>query len=74
VDYDPSRASKVPNTLFEAYKNGYLVVDAYAGYLQVAAASGLKLVGCHDHARRKFKDACDSFSVKARQSKGGIAN
>ena len=74
VDYDPSRAAKVPNALLEAYKDGYLVVDAYAGYFQVAAANGLKLVGCHDHARRKFKDAYDSLSVKARQSKGGIAN
>jgi transposase len=73
VDYDPSRAAKVPNALFADFKNGYLVADAYAGYAQIAAANNLKLVGCHDHARRKFKDAYDSLSVKARQTKGGIA-
>jgi hypothetical protein len=73
VDYDSSRAAKVPNTLFADFKDGYLVVDAYAGYVQIAATNNLKIVGCHDHARRKFKDAYDSLSVKARQRKGGIA-
>ncbi|MFT5712928.1 MAG: transposase [Glaciecola sp.] len=57
MTYDPSCAAKAPNVLLEAYKNGYLVVDAYTGYLHVAATNVLALVVCYDHARRKFKDA-----------------
>jgi hypothetical protein len=57
MTYDPSCAAKAPNVLLEAYKNGYLVVDAYTGYLHVAATNVLTLVVCYDHARRKFKDA-----------------
>lgn len=73
VNYDPSRSAAVPNALLGDFKDGYLVVDAYAGYRQVAHDNRLAIVGCHDHARRKFKEAYDSLSVKARQSKGGIA-
>ena len=73
VDYDPSRAAKVPKKLFQDFKNGYLVSDAYAGYKQVARDNNLTLVGCHDHARRKFKEAYDSLSPAARKTKGGIA-
>ena len=73
VDYDSSRSGDVPRRLLEPFKNGYLVVDAYAGYKQVAKDNHLCIVGCHDHARRKFKEAYDSLSVKSRQTRGGIA-
>jgi len=73
VDYDASRAAEVPHGLLSAFKNGYLVVDAYAGYAKVANENKLTIVGCHDHARRKFKEAYDSLSVKQRQTQGGIA-
>ena len=74
ISYDSSRAAKVPNELFKDFKNGYLVVDAYAGYKQIANENNLALVGCHDHARRKFKEAYDSLSPAARKTKGGIAS
>lgn len=72
VNYDPSRSAAVPNTLFRDFKKGYLVVDAYAGYRQVARNNDLKIVGCHDHARRKFTEAYESLPTKARL-KGGVA-
>ena len=73
VDYDASRSSSVPCALLEPFKHGYLVVDAYAGYGKIARDNELSVVGCHDHARRRFKEAYDSLPVKLRQSKGGIA-
>ena len=50
VDYNPSRAAQVPKDLLKDYRAGYLVVDAYAGYNQVAKDNNLTIVGCHDHA------------------------
>ena len=73
VNYDPSRSAAVPKALLSDFKDGYLVVDACPSYGQVARDNRLTIVGCHDHARRKFKEAYDSLSIKARQSKGGIA-
>ncbi len=73
IDYDSSRSAQVPDELLGPFKNGYLVVDAYSGYKPVAKSRNLKIAGCNDHARRKFKDAYESLDKKARQTKGGIA-
>jgi transposase len=55
-DYDPSRGKEVPLRLFEGY-SGYLQADGYASYEAVCQAQGITLLGCWDHARRKFKEA-----------------
>ncbi len=67
IDYHPSRAGTVADTLLADYRNGYLITDAYAGYYPIAKANQITLVGCHDHARRTFKEAYDSLSFKARR-------
>ncbi len=59
VDYSPSRSGQVAGTLLEQFK-GYLICDAYSGYLPVAQDNGLRLVYCNDHARRQFVDIVKS--------------
>lgn len=73
VDYNPSRSGDVPLALMNGFHNGYLCVDAYAGYNRLVKDNKLKVVACHDHARRKFVEAYDSLSSKQRQTQGGIA-
>ena len=72
IDYNPSRASTVPESLFSDFKNGYLVVDACPSYHAIAKKNDLTLVGCHDHARRKFKEAYEGLTRQQKQ-KGGVA-
>ncbi len=73
IDYHPSRASEVPAELLKDYHRGYLVVDACPSYHLVAKENKLTIVGCHDHARRKFTDAYESMTTKQKQTRGGIA-
>ena len=54
--YDPSRGKEVPERLLDGY-SGYLQADGYAAYEAVCATRSIILLGCWDHARRKFKDA-----------------
>ena len=72
IDYNTSRGGEVPSALLKNFRNGYLLVDAYAGYRAVAKDNKLIIVGCNDHSRRKFKEAFDGLPFKARQQ-GGIA-
>src|SRR5690625_7777420 len=44
---------------------GYLHVDGYAGYNGI---SGVTLVGCWAHARRKFTDALKALPASAKTS------
>jgi hypothetical protein len=66
-DYNPSRGKEVPLRLFEGY-SGYLQADGYASYEAVCEAEGITLLGCWDHARRKFKDAQDAQPRKKKDS------
>jgi len=59
VDYSPSRSGQVAGTLLEQFK-GYLICDAYSGYLPAAKEHGLRLVYCNGHARRRFVDIVKS--------------
>lgn len=52
-DYQQTRASKHPRQFLSEFE-GYLHVDGYAGYNGI---SGVTLVGCWAHARRKFDEA-----------------
>jgi len=52
-DYQTTRASKHPNSFLAGFK-GYLQTDGYSGYGKL---TGVTLVGCWAHARRKFTEA-----------------
>jgi hypothetical protein len=52
-DYQTTRAGKHPSRFLTGFK-GYLHVDGYAGYNELA---NVTLVGCWAHARRKFDEA-----------------
>ena len=55
-NYDPSRATAVPDQLLTGYR-GVLMSDGYQPYRTVAAEHGLVHLCCWAHARRKFKEA-----------------
>lgn len=52
-DYRPTRGGEHPRNFLAGF-SGYLHVDGYSGYHKV---SGVTLVGCWAHARRKFDEA-----------------
>jgi transposase len=52
-DYRPTRGGEHPRNFLAGF-SGYLHVDGYPGYHKV---SGVTLVGCWAHARRKFDEA-----------------
>jgi transposase len=60
-DYQPTRASEHPQRFLASF-SGYLHVDGYASYNKV---SGVTLVGCWAHARRKFTDALKALPASA---------
>jgi len=51
--YHPSRAGQVPLQFLNDYK-GFVQTDGYNGYEALGRQSGITLVGCWYHARRKF--------------------
>ena len=59
LDYSPSRAGEVATSLFDGFK-GYLVCDAYSGYLPLSRCGDVILVKCNDHARRRFKKVVET--------------
>jgi transposase len=60
-DYQPSRGGEHPRNFLKGL-SGYLHVDGYSGYHKV---SGVKLVGCWAHARRKFDEALKVLPASA---------
>jgi transposase len=52
-DYQRTRGGEHPRNFLSGFK-GYLHVDGYPGYHKV---SGVTLVGCWAHARRKYDEA-----------------
>jgi transposase len=55
-DYHYSRGGAVPVKILFEFR-GYMQVDGYAGYNEIAAKAGIVRVGCGTHIRRKFKDS-----------------
>jgi len=53
-DYQETRSATHPAEFLQGYK-GYLHTDGYAGYHKLP--DGIRVVGCHAHARRKFDEA-----------------
>jgi hypothetical protein len=52
-DYQTTRASKHPDSFLSGFE-GYLQTDGYSGYGKL---TGVTLVGCWAHARRKFTES-----------------
>ena len=72
-DYDPSRSSQIPLRLLEGFK-GYLHVDGYAGYAALGRQEDVILVGCWNHARRKFMDVIKAMKKsKNKKTRSGRA-
>jgi transposase len=63
-EYQPSRAGANPRKFLEGFK-GYLQVDGYAGYHDIA---NVTLAGCWAHLRRKFDEALKGLPPKQRSS------
>lgn len=55
-EYDPSRGNTVPVRLLDDF-HGVLQADGYSGYAKICTDNHLTLIGCWDHARRKFVEA-----------------
>lgn len=63
-DYQTTRASKHPRKFLAGFK-GYMHTDGYAGYNDL---TGVKIIGCWAHARRKFTEALQAMPNKEKQS------
>lgn len=61
-EYQPSRSKEHPKQFLTGFK-GYLHVDGYSGYHDVADVT---LVGCWSHARRYFDEALKSLPASSR--------
>lgn len=64
--YDKSRAGSVAGELLDGFEGRYYQCDGYSG--QIAAVDGKKVtvIGCMDHARRKFVKAEKALTKKAK--------
>jgi hypothetical protein len=67
-DYQTTRAAAHPSAFLKGFR-GYLHVDGYVGY---EGLTGVTLVGCWAHARRKFMDAIHVLPAPERK-KGATA-
>jgi transposase len=67
-DYQTTRAGAHPSKFLKDFR-GYLHVDGYVGY---EGLTGVTLVGCWAHARRKFMEAINVLPAPERK-KGGTA-
>jgi transposase len=58
-DYQPSRALEAPAEVLKDYQ-GYLQVDGYQVYENIAKKPGITLLCCMAHVRREFEKALDN--------------
>jgi hypothetical protein len=63
-EYQPSRSSEHPKKFLTDFK-GYLHTDGYAGYHTL---TGVTVVGCWVHMRRKFEDALKVIEPESRST------
>ena len=66
VDYSPTRAGSVATGLLDGFA-GYLHVDGYSGYNEIAARDTVVVLGCWAHARRKFDAVIKSAGRLSRE-------
>jgi len=67
--YHPTRSGQVPLEFLKGHK-GYIQTDGYNGYDALGRQSGIILLGCWAHVRRKFVDVIDA---KSNPNKTGLA-
>jgi len=67
--YHPSRKGQVPLNFLNGYR-GFVQTDGYNGYEALGRQSGVVLVGCWAHARRKFDKV---IKARANPKKQGLA-
>ena len=60
-DYRPGRGKEGPRQILKNFK-GHLQTDGYAVYDEYGSKTGITLMHCWAHARRKFVDAQDNDS------------
>jgi transposase len=65
--YDPSRARGAPQKILIDFQ-GYLQTDGYSAYDKFDEVTGITLVGCMAHARRKFFEAKVSEKAMAEEA------
>jgi transposase len=64
-EYQPTRGSEHPEKFLETFE-GYLHVDGYPGYHNLP--SGIIIVGCLAHARRKLDEALKTIPPEGREN------
>jgi transposase len=64
--YRPSRKGQVPLDYLKGYR-GFVQTDAYNGYEALGRQSGVVLVGCWAHARRKFDKVIKAMANPKKQ-------
>lgn len=60
LHYSSSRSGEVAKELLDGFE-GYLVCDAYSGYLPLIKTGKVILVYCNDHSRRRFRNIVKSI-------------
>ena len=63
--YHPTRAGSVPLNYLEGFK-GYVQTDGYIGYDALGRKTGIVMLGCWAHARRKFHDVLQAAGTQIR--------
>ena len=63
--YDKSRNGEVAKELLDGFEGRYVQCDGYAAYPYAVRGTPITLLGCMDHARRKFDQAEKALSKKA---------
>ena len=67
LDYQMRRNHETCEYLLPDYR-GYLISDAYSGYISMGKTRHVTSVLCSDHARRKFKEAYDTLDKESRKT------
>ena len=65
--YNKARGGSVAKELLEGFSGRYYQCDGYAGQKMGVGARNVTIVGCMDHARRKFVKAEKALSAKAKK-------
>ena len=68
-NYQPDRKTKRPADFLKGFK-GYLHTDGYEAYHSLG--SGITVIGCWAHARRKFDEALKSLPEKDREGSNAL--
>lgn len=71
--YNKSRGGSVAKDLLDGFTGRYYQCDGYAGQKMAVGENKVTVVGCMDHARRKFVKAEKALSAKSKTKNGAPA-